>query len=251
MARLLFEAQRPSWASAPGMRRGRSAPTVARRSQNPALAGSLYAPPQPLASIVYLISASIRPLVPSCATAPPSPRGPRPGSSWCSLVVPREMPVSQRLRRIGRPSCAILRHCATAPPFGTEPGASSISRWNCGSRCRAADPSPRGAGKQWNYTPRSITSVQGRQSESRNPATAIPRRPALVMMLGASCRCTSGANRAAINPAAVAFSPYGAMNSCRASRSRRESISGTRCRCLPSARYFGATSGNPTGNTWK
>ncbi len=32
----------------------------------------------------------------------------------------------------------------------------------------------------------------------------------LVMMLGASCRCTSGANRAAINPAAVEFSPYGA-----------------------------------------
>ena len=52
--------------------------------------------------------------------------------------------------------------------------------------------------------------LQGRQSESRNPATAIPRKPALVMMLGASCRCTSGANRAAINPAAVAFSPYGA-----------------------------------------
>ena len=42
-----------------------------------------------------------------------------------------------------------------------------------------------------------------------------------------------------------------ARHSCPASRFRRGSISATRCRCLPSARYFGATSENPTGNTRK
>src|SRR5258705_6655644 len=31
----------------------------------------------------------------------------------------------------------------------------------------------------------------------------------------------------------------------------RRLTSVTRCRCLPSARYFGARSGNPTGSTWK